>query len=548
MADILKPKDQGPRDYDPEVFNELWTEATQFILQQVSHAGYAKESHAFFYVMLANLRRHLDPEFKAPAAVGFTAESPQGRLWVNPADFAQDRINIMERAGLLIHEVLHIVGDHLHYDECRENPKMWNVAADCAINQQVDSIGYKLPQFEFENPITGKKHTSSGITPKVLGELFKCAPPTPNKDALFYWDWLKEKVEELKKNLEDNCPGCQAQKNKQDQDENGDDQSDQGDQGDSGDGGDQDGGEGGGNGQPDPNATGDSSQQSKGKSKQQGQNPGGNQPQHSCRGRGNARNLVEEMLDGLSEATNHDWQDMTPEEREIIRKFEAQATKSAVENSDMHEGSTGLPGDIAGNIFKKLKALESQIDWTKELHRFVGGIGKVTPTYRRNRMNKYDLPGKYTYFPGKSIAVVTDESGSVGDNETQQFLAEITQIDQSGCNVFRVMTDCAVNGYGWVSEDPTLLETRAGFGGTSMKVGLDFIDNLLDEKAINIGGVVVLTDGELPACDFLPVGDYPVPILYIFTRKSSKPPSRPFHGEVIYFEKPEAIGRPKKGH
>lgn len=484
---------QVKKTWDPEEFNTQWTEALQFMLEAVRDIGYVKEGHPFFFVTLSQLRRVLDADFKAPAAVGFTPDSPQGKLWVNPSDFNQDHLNILERAGLLVHEVMHIVFDHLHYPQAQSDPKMWNIAADCAINQLVVKMGYKLPEFKVVDPVTGKEHTFRGITPQSLGEMFQCAPPDEGKDGLTYFDWILRKVAEQNKDE----PKCNGSSHKC--------------------------GSGG---------------------NQQGQQPGSGSHQHdpngspcSCPKHDSAGGNGSSRADALSDATNHEWNDLSPEEREIIRKYEANLVKAAKEAADgMHEGGSGI-GDIAGGIANKLKALEPKVDWSQELRRFAGGIGKVAPRIRRSRINKYGFPGKHSYFPDKAIAIITDESGSVSDKESQQFLAECDQVDKSGVKVFRVLCDAQVNGFGWIDEDPTLLEDRVGYGGTTMKAGLDFILDKIDNKELNIGGVVVLTDGELPSCDFLEVGSYPVPILYIFTRKSSQPPKSSYHGETIWFEK-----------
>ncbi len=479
---------QVKKTWDPEEFSEQWTETLQFLLDSVQDIGYKKEGHPFFFVTLSQLRRVLDPDFKAPAAVGFTPDSPQGKLWVNPSDFNQGHLNILERGGLLVHEVMHIVFDHLHYPQAQSDPKMWNIAADCAINQLVVKMGYMLPEFKVVDPVTGKEHTFRGITPQSLGDMFDSPPPETHKDSLFYFDWILRKVAEQNKD-EPKCNGAS------------------------------------------PSCGG--SNQSQGGQHQHGSNGA----PCSCPKHDNTGGNGSSRAGALSDATNHEWNDLSPEEREIIRKYEANLVKGAQEASEgMHAGGSGI-GDIAGGIAAKLKALEPKVDWSQELRRFAGGVGKVAPRMRRSRINKYGVPGKYTYFPDKAIAIITDESGSVSDNEARQFLAECDAVDKSGVKVFRVLCDAQVNGYGWIDEDPTLLEDRMGYGGTTMKAGLDFIDQKMADKELNIGGVVVLTDGELPSCDFLPVGDYPVPILYIFTRKNSKPPRQDFHGEVIWFEK-----------
>lgn len=207
-----------------------------------------KPGHPFFHTFASSLRyvetdgfERMDGK-KDPlplAAVGFVPNSPVGRLYINPTNFLN--LNIRKAAGLVVHEILHIVYDHLHYEQARTHPKIWNIATDCTINQQVIAMGYDIPN--------GKgiladdmEHDVRCIMPDVLGETFKCAPPKANENALFYFDWIIQKLKEQEEKQED-CPACggsgqQPKKDKQD-DQDCPVHGDKGQKGDKGDDGDQ---------------------------------------------------------------------------------------------------------------------------------------------------------------------------------------------------------------------------------------------------------------------------------------------------------------------
>lgn len=374
-----------------------------------------KPGHPFFHTFASSLRYvetdgfgdESKGEKKDPlalAAVGFTGSSPVGRLYINPDNFLN--LNIRQASGLVVHEILHIVYDHLHYEQQRTHPKIWNIATDCTINQQVEMMGYKLPEGKNilkEDP----DHEVRCITPESLGDAFKCAPPKANENALFYFDWIVNKLKEQEKKKKP-CGECGGTGNKpQDQNQKGKQPGGQ-DPGDDGDDGDQPGGKGQGEGDDGQGQGQGQNGQQPGQGSGKGQHdPNGQEPCDCCKGsgqEGGGGGTADSMLDELNGMTNHaHWDDMTPEEKEIVRRFEAQATQASKQH---HDGMSGLPGDIAGAIAGKVKALEPEIDWQHELRRFVGGIGTCDLRIKKTRLNKYDMPGKHVMQPNAAIAVV----------------------------------------------------------------------------------------------------------------------------------------------
>ena len=369
-----------------------------------------KPGHPFFHTFASSLRYVETDGFEKPsgnkdplalAAVGFSGSSPVGKLFINPGNFMN--LNIRQASGLVVHEILHIVFDHLHFDQQRTHPKIWNIATDCTINQMVETMGYSLP--------AGKgllnedmEHEVKCITPQVLGEVFKTNPPQADQNALFYFDWIMDQLQKAEKKKKP-CPDCGGKGTKPSQQkqpdpncpQHGQDPGDKGQDGQDGDDGDQGQGQNGQDGQ-----SGQSGQKGKGKGQPgddhehggdqpctcknhqgqkgqgqgqgegegdedgqgQGGGSGGIEPCDCCQGTGEqggqAGGTLGDMLDELNGWTNHStWEELTPEEKDIIRRFEAQAAQAAKAH---HEGCSGLPGDVAGAIANKVKALEPEID------------------------------------------------------------------------------------------------------------------------------------------------------------------------------------------
>lgn len=119
--------------------------------------------------------------------------------------------------------------------------------------------------------------------------------------------------------------------------------------------------------------------------------------------------------------------------------------------------------------------------------------------------------------------------------------------------MFVVDCDHAVQRTYWFGEDDEEVGGedyvgRAGYGGTCMSDAFKLIQEQMAMRQIDVGGVVCMTDGELPMSSFMKKDSgWYLPLLYIFTRESSKWPggqndwrgggnSGEFLGELIYFK------------
>lgn len=90
---------------------------------------------AFFVTVCLSLDHHFDDTVGTACTNGrFVRYSPE--FW--------QKQNQAEQVGLVLHETLHVVFDHMGRIQQRD-PRRWNVAADYVINQLIIDRGFKLP-------------------------------------------------------------------------------------------------------------------------------------------------------------------------------------------------------------------------------------------------------------------------------------------------------------------------------------------------------------------------------------------------------------------
>ena len=88
--------------------------------------------YVFYLHMVSQCRIKFDPDMKAPAAVNF--EYDHYNLFINPTRW--DELPLPHRVGIVKHEMLHILYQHIFRKEERYHDH-FNIAADCALNQHI---------------------------------------------------------------------------------------------------------------------------------------------------------------------------------------------------------------------------------------------------------------------------------------------------------------------------------------------------------------------------------------------------------------------------
>lgn len=156
------------------------------------------EEYVFYYHLLSKCKVVFDKNLKAVAGVSF--KNNFYVLYINPTEVIIETKNskilgfttkmpIEQRLGIIKHEMLHILLGHLIRVEKR-NFNLFNVAADCALNQQIKRN--HLPDY--------------AIYPDNLPTKEK---PKESQTAEYYYEFLEDKNKEENnsfENLIDNIP------------------------------------------------------------------------------------------------------------------------------------------------------------------------------------------------------------------------------------------------------------------------------------------------------------------------------------------------------
>ena len=141
-----------------------------------------KGEYEFYFHILAQCKVILADDIDI-AGVNF--QDTKYCLYINPENFNELPLN--QRLGILKHEMLHIVFNHLDRKEDRQH-EQWNCACDCAINQQIKIND--LPK--------------GCITPKSLEEALKKEGYNiripKDKNAELYYSLLPEETKGCKSN------------------------------------------------------------------------------------------------------------------------------------------------------------------------------------------------------------------------------------------------------------------------------------------------------------------------------------------------------------
>jgi len=162
---------------------------------------------------------------------------------------------------------------------------------------------------------------------------------------------------------------------------------------------------------------------------------------------------------------------------------------------------------------------EAKISWKKLLKNSLFGNTRSREWYRSFRRThpRSDsgilLKGKYPYKTEK-VLVLLDTSGSMGQEDYQQFFGILNSLKKDGIEAFVSQWD-----YGKLHMEPTPLATYlrhyyaqiTGGGGTDMSAGVSYVH----EHYPDFQRVIVVTDGGTPY--FTEDNPSPVPVIWLIT-------------------------------
>lgn len=198
---------------------------------------------------------------------------------------------------------------------------------------------------------------------------------------------------------------------------------------------------------------------------------------------------------------------------EQMTEKEQQALERAVDEA-LRQG-TILAGKMGGNVDRTItQMLAPKVDWREMLRDFVASISndKELSTWRKpSRRHLHTgtyLPSMYSETVGP-IVVGIDTSGSIGQQQLEQFLGELSVICEAVCpeKIHLLWWDTEVAGVD-VLEPADYVDLvnkvkPAGGGGTDVSCVFDWVA----ENDIKTEAVILLTDGYTP---FPSAPKYPV--------------------------------------
>lgn len=152
-----------------------------------------KANYLFYAHMIGHCSIKMDDNLPAVAGVAFHHD--HYNLYINREKF--DEIPLVQRLGILKHEMLHILYGHVERAEGRAHVP-WNYSTDCAINQLIES-GH-LPDWV--------------IMPKTLSDMIGVDLKN-NESSEYYYEKIYEKVKD-----QESGNGQSSGKNEQSSDDN----------------------------------------------------------------------------------------------------------------------------------------------------------------------------------------------------------------------------------------------------------------------------------------------------------------------------------------
>ena len=137
---------------------------------------YLDENFAFFLTHVLNMG---DPEWRndvPTAAVALPKDENDFRNFkyvFNPT-FA-DALSDNDLAFIMAHETMHILLNHLRLHRTFDRPDVFNIAADCVINDYLDSMGLTAPEYV----MTGEKNVGYNCANATVGEVYRALMKNP---------------------------------------------------------------------------------------------------------------------------------------------------------------------------------------------------------------------------------------------------------------------------------------------------------------------------------------------------------------------------------
>lgn len=186
------------------------------------------------------------------------------------------------------------------------------------------------------------------------------------------------------------------------------------------------------------------------------------------------------------------WDEMSDEERDLVKGKIAKAVEDAVKECDR----TGRWGSVSSSMRSKLRELvANDVDWRSVLKKFCGMSRRGTRTTSWTRLNrKYagltaGVKRGYT----SSIAVYIDQSGSVSNSDLEIAFANLRNLaKRTEFTTFHFDTEVDTDSESVWKAGKTPQVHRTRFGGTCF----ESVTKHANKNKHRFDGYIVITDGE----------------------------------------------------
>ena len=204
---------------------------------------------------------------------------------------------------------------------------------------------------------------------------------------------------------------------------------------------------------------------------------------------------LDSLMDKMNGETEYDhttWDEfdgMSEPDKKLLEKQVEHQLKEAAEQTVKKQGN--IPGEFKELIERLFHIEPAKFDWKQYLRRFVGNSSVVYTKKLRRKYNK-----RYSASPGlkikfkNHILVGVDTSGSVNNDELQEFFSELSHMTKTGHKISVAQCDTQLR---TVEEfNPKKDWEIHGRGGTSFQPVIDYFN----EHKGKYTALIYLTDGE----------------------------------------------------
>ena len=196
---------------------------------------------------------------------------------------------------------------------------------------------------------------------------------------------------------------------------------------------------------------------------------------------------IKDILDQVR-VKNHTWQEVPSTMSELVKNQMEYQMKEAAQQTLKVRGH--FPGEIEEKLKELLKPKPPVFNWKAYFRRLLGTAFDIySRKTRRKESNRFEDAQGLRKRKKHKLLVGVDTSGSVSQEELQDFFSEITHIWKAGAEVTILEIDADIKkSYPFKGKIP---EQVSGRGGTSFLPGIDYFNEHRKEYTC----MVYFTDG-----------------------------------------------------